>query len=106
MFSIAFLASNSILYQATMYYHHMSHTWQLIVSDVNLDFNKIHNILQTLDPNKSHGHDVISIRILKLCSSSIFKPLSLKLTNSPNSDTFLDGKRAILCQFIKGTVDN
>ena len=88
MFSTVFLASNSILYQATMYYHHMSHTWQLIVSDVNLDFNKIHNILQTLDPNKSHEHDVISMRILKLCSWSIFKPLSLSLSETKKFSKF------------------
>ena len=30
-----------------------------------------------LDPNKAHGHDKISIRMIKICSSSICNPLRL-----------------------------
>ena len=41
------------------------------LGDVNLDCNKLHNIIETLDPNKAHEYDHISIRILKLWSSSI-----------------------------------
>ena len=32
-------------------------------------------IIQNLNPNKPHGHDNISIRMLKICDSSIYKPL-------------------------------
>ena len=38
------------------------------------------DILQTinnLDPNKAHGHDKISIRMLKICGDSICKPLNI-----------------------------
>ena len=38
------------------------------------DFGKI---IQNLNPNKAHGHDNISIRMLKICSSSIYGPLEL-----------------------------
>lgn len=31
----------------------------------------ISKIINNLDPNKDHGHDEISIRILKICGSSI-----------------------------------
>ena len=31
-------------------------------------------VIQSLDPNKVHGHDMISIRMLKICSKSIIKP--------------------------------
>ena len=31
------------------------------------------DIIKKLDPNKSHGHDIISIRMLKLCGDSIWK---------------------------------
>ena len=34
-------------------------------------------LIQNLDPNKAHGHDQISIRMLKLCSNSICKPLKI-----------------------------
>ena len=33
------------------------------------------NIIQSLDSNKAHGHDMISIHMLKICGKSIIKPL-------------------------------
>ena len=33
-------------------------------------------IIKNLDPNKAHGHDMISIRMIKLCGISICKPLN------------------------------
>ena len=37
--------------------------------------NDIVKIIGSLDQNKAHGHDKISIRIIKLCACSILKPL-------------------------------
>ena len=37
----------------------------------------IANIIKNLDLNKSHGHDNISIRILKICGVSVCKPLEI-----------------------------
>ena len=34
-------------------------------------------IIKNLDPNKSHGHDTLSICMLKLCGESIYQPLNL-----------------------------
>ena len=34
-------------------------------------------IISNLDTNKSHGHEEISIRMLKLCGSSVFRPLQI-----------------------------
>ena len=34
-------------------------------------------IMNNLDPNKTHGHDEISIRILKICSSSVCRPMQI-----------------------------
>ena len=34
-------------------------------------------IINNLDTNKSHGHEEISIRMLKLCGSSVFRPLQI-----------------------------
>ena len=33
--------------------------------------------MQNLNPNKAHDHDNISIRMLKICGSSIYKPLEM-----------------------------
>ena len=40
------------------------------------DDNKEKNIV-SLNPNKAHGHDNISIRMLKICGNTICKPLEL-----------------------------
>ena len=33
----------------------------------------IAKIIQNLDPNEAHGHDQISIRMLKICGKYIFR---------------------------------
>ena len=37
--------------------------------------------VKSLDPSKAHGQDEISIRMVKLCASSIAKPLSTLFRN-------------------------
>ena len=34
-------------------------------------------IINNLDPNKAHGHEEISIRMLKICGDPIFGPLNI-----------------------------
>ena len=48
-----------------------------MLSSVDIKDLDILNILKSLDPNKAHGHDDISIRMLKLSQKSILKPLKL-----------------------------
>ena len=48
-----------------------------VISSINFDSDDIAKIIQKLDPNKAHGHDMISIRVLKLCGNSAYKPLQL-----------------------------
>ena len=45
-------------------------------------------MIQNLDPNKAHGHDQISIRMLKLCSNSICKPLEIIFNRCLETGTF------------------
>ena len=44
-----------------------------------ISFNKddIAKIIKNVDPNNFHCHDMISIRMLKICDESILKPLEL-----------------------------
>ena len=46
-------------------------------------------IIRSLDVNKAHGHDDISIRMLKICDLAIIKPLSIIIfRNCKNHSTF------------------
>ena len=38
-------------------------------------------IIRSLDPNKAHGPDEITIRMIKMCASSIVKPLAILFRN-------------------------
>ena len=47
------------------------------ISTATFTSDNIAKFIQNLDPNKAHGHDMISILMLKLCGKSICKPLDL-----------------------------
>ena len=47
------------------------------ISSFNISKDGISKIVSSLDPNKGHGYDGISICMLKLFASSISKPLFL-----------------------------
>ena len=47
------------------------------LSSVKITDDDILKIIAKLDPNKAHGHDKISILMIKICSTSICKPLRL-----------------------------
>ena len=47
-------------------------------------------IIYALNINKAHGHDDISIRMIKLCSKSVIKPLSIIFKNYIKTGTFPD----------------
>ena len=44
---------------------------------ITFEINDIEKMIKNLEANKSHGHDMLSIRMLKLCGESIYKPLNL-----------------------------
>ena len=48
----------------------------------------IYKIIKNLDPNKAHGHDMISIRMIKLCGISICKPLEIIFLKCLSSGKF------------------
>ena len=45
------------------------------LSNITFTEKNIEKVIQSLDSNKSHGHDMISIRMLNICGKSIIKPL-------------------------------
>ena len=57
-----------------------------------IDFNedKILKIIKALNIHKAHGHDDISIRMIKICDKSLIKPLILLFENSIKSSCYPD----------------
>ena len=56
------------------------HTESLLES-FYFSVDHIEDIIKKLDPNKARGNDMISIRMLKLCGDSIWKPLEIIFKN-------------------------
>ena len=47
------------------------------ISAIAFIYDDIATLIKNLDPNKAHVHDMISLRLLKLCGESVCKPLDL-----------------------------
>ena len=60
------------------------------LNDITFDNEKLLKIIQLLDANKTHAYDGISIRMLKLSSPSIVKPLFITFQNCLKSSIFPD----------------
>ena len=58
------------------------------LSQIEFDVNNIINIIRKLNPEKAHGHDGISIRMIILCKESIAKPLCKLFKNCFETSTF------------------
>ena len=71
----------------TVNYQKFKHILQKL-SSFNIEDEDIYKIIKTLDINKTHGHDEVSIRMLKLCDKSIVKPLSIIFNNCKLKKTF------------------
>ena len=46
------------------------------LSTINVSTDDILKIIRNLDSTKTHGHDMISIRLIKICDTSICRPLN------------------------------
>ena len=68
----------------------------------------IEKIIVSLNPNKAHGHDNISIRLLKICDHTICKSLELIFKQALTTGVFLSEwkKGNILLCYKKGDKEN
>ena len=57
------------------------------LSSFNIEDEDIYKIIKTLDINKAHGHDEVSIRMLKLCDKSKVKQLFIIFNNCKLKNT-------------------
>ena len=60
------------------------------LSSIDIKESDILNMVKSLDANKAHGHDDISVRMLKLSQKSILKPLKLIFENCLRTSLFPD----------------
>ena len=58
------------------------------LSTIDFSTDDILKIIRNLDPNKAHGHDMISIRMIKICDTSICRPLKLIFQSCLESGKF------------------
>ena len=59
-----------------------------LLNNINFSESDILKVIRNLDPNKAHGHDEISIRMLQICDKTICKPLYLIFSSCMESDIF------------------
>ena len=75
-----------------------------LLSSFQFTADDIKSVINKLDPNKAHGHDMISIRMIKLCRDSIYKPLGMIFKSCLNQGIFpAECKKAnVVPLYIKG----
>ena len=65
------------------------------ISTFVISSDDIVKTIWALDPNMAHGHDEISIRMIKICASSISKPLAILFWNCFESECFPKNYRPV-----------
>ena len=58
------------------------------LSSLDIDKDEILKIIRALNIHKVHGHDDISIRMIKICNISLLKPLTILFQNSMKSSCY------------------
>ena len=58
------------------------------ISSINFSSSDLSKIIKELNPNKAHGHDNISIRMIQICGESIIFPLKLIFETAIRSSCF------------------
>ena len=78
---------------------------QSSLSSITFSKDDTAKMIQNLDPNKAHGHDQISNRMLKICSTSICKPLKIIFHRCLGTGTFPNGWKNMLLLFTKKVIN-
>ena len=69
------------------------------LSSFNISPEVIFQLIKNPDPNKAHGHDEISVKMLKLCTPSIWKPLTLILKNCLACGEYPKGDKKLIKKY-------
>ena len=85
-FNLFFSKQCSLISSNTSLLNYINYTNEKRLSTVAVSVECIGKFIQNLHSNKTHGHDSISIRMLKICGDSRYEPLELIF-----SQAFLSG---------------
>ena len=77
LFNTFFAKQCTLLNDSSVLPYNLAKLTNKSLDTVNFSTDYISKIINNLDPNKAHGHDMLSIRMIKLCGNSICKPLSI-----------------------------
>ena len=98
LFNEFFVQQCSILQNGSVL-PHIDYKTNVRKFSVSINEEKIISIIRKLSPNKAHGYDNISIRLLKICDTVIARPLKLIFEKCTETERFpLLWKKPILCQ--------
>ena len=71
------------------------------LSTVTFFENEIKKAIRNLDPNKAHGHVMLSIRMLKICDDSLCGPLGLIFQSCFENGKFpSEWKKSKCCSYL------
>ena len=74
LFNVFFAKQCSLIKNSSKLPWHLHYSTDNRLSFIIFSQDDIAKIIQNLDPKKAHCHNNISIRMLKICGSSIYKP--------------------------------
>ena len=77
LFNFHFATQCSLISNSSKLLSYIKYLTDNRLSLASFSHDKIAKVIQNLDPNKAHGHDNISIRMVKVCGPSIYKPLEI-----------------------------
>ena len=84
-----FATQCSLISNTSKLQSHIQYLTDNRLSCVSYSHDKIIKVIQNLYPSKMHCHDNISIRMLKVCGPSIYKPLQIIFNQCFETDVFL-----------------
>ena len=77
LFNSHFATQCSLVNNSSQLSSHIQYLPDNRLSCVSFSNDKITKVINNLNPNKAHGQDNISIRMLKVCGPSIYTPLEI-----------------------------
>ena len=92
MFNNFFIDQCSILRNKSELPATLSKKMRESLTTIDFSNKDILKIIRNLDPNKAHGHDMIIIRMVKICDDFICKPLKLIFQSCLESGKLPSGK--------------
>ena len=68
----------------------VAHNSESSLSTIHFNNDDIVKIIRSLDISKAHGHDNMSVRMIKICDKAIVKPLSIIYKSCIDNGIFQD----------------